>query len=71
MGGKGSRMCSCKCAAYRDISIRKKYNNILQCEENYSDMQDACSTLNGNVAKMHEALLALNSECLEEIASEL
>ena len=34
-------------------------------------MQDACSTLNSNVAKMHEALLALNSECLEEIASEL
>jgi hypothetical protein len=34
-------------------------------------MQEACATLNENVGKMHEALIALNSECLDEIAAEL
>lgn len=54
-----------------DRNVRKKYNNILQCEQNFTEMQQACKTLNMAVGQMHELFLQLDSDCLTEIQVEV
>ena len=50
------------------ITYRRKYQNILQCEENFNQMTDACGALSHNVQSMHGSLVRINTDYLVQIA---
>jgi len=50
---------------------RKKYGNILSCEQNFLEMTEACDSLATNVVSLHDSLQVINQEYFSEIASKL
>lgn len=80
MGVDVSKKFCCKCCAlalHRLDSCglnktcmlsRRKYSNILQCEENFNVMTSACASLSTNVESMHSSLVRINTDYLVQIA---